>query len=410
MSSSVSKPICGRPSGVVEQTVPAITYPETPQEVTESKEHSKSGGSKDDILIRTYESPRVAMDKGLKKTSPEMEETIPYVERTIRETPFIDFMLSLNPPVRVSTVYAGRTTLLSERDNQMLLLKLDVLEEAYGTNIFAVDKVTAEVYSVLNNLVTPIGLQGYEEPGDVKPEGAVGFNPCSTSTPRKGEVIQSVKPSEQPSDLSTILEQSEAGSRLTRDQFLQNRKQFKEVLSILSASEITKEITREQVDRAYKKKVACSQRITMIFQNWNKEKELVQNDLERERIDQFYKGYHAKYAAKLLSWQDVIDMYCDQELQKIQEEKEMKEKAYYDQKSRERKKSTVEPTLSGPTESEQTRLKGTVITEPSRSSVPHIHTETRTVSSAGTVSMPTTHRSQYEVSSTKSLTRQRELS
>ena len=48
----------------------------------------------------------------------------------MRETPFIDFMLPLNPPVRVSTVYAGRTTLLSERDNQMLLLKLNMLEEA----------------------------------------------------------------------------------------------------------------------------------------------------------------------------------------------------------------------------------------------------------------------------------------
>ena len=208
--------------------------------------------------------------------------------------------------------------------------------------------------------------------------------------------------------MSTILEQSESGSRLTKDQFLQNRKQFKEAVSILSASEITKEITKEQVDRAYKKKAACSQRITTIFQNWNKEKELAQNDLEREGIDEFYEGYHAKYAAKLLSWQDdVIDMYHNQELQKIQEENEMKEKAYYDQNSRERKKSTVEPTLSGPTESEQTRLKGTVIMESLRSSVPCIHTETRTVSSAGTVSTPTTRRNQYGASSTTSLTRQR---
>ena len=71
-----------------------------------------------------------------------------------------------------------------------------MLEEAYGTNIFAVDKVTAEVYFVLNDVVSPIGLQGYEEPGGVQPEGAVGFDPCSASTPREGEVIQSVKPSE----------------------------------------------------------------------------------------------------------------------------------------------------------------------------------------------------------------------
>ena len=115
-------------------------------------------------------------------------------------------------------------------------------------------------------------------------------------------------------------------------------------------------------------------------------------------------------AAKLLGWQDVIDMYHDQELQKIQEEKEMKEKAYYDQNNRERKKSTVEPTLSRPTESEQTRLKWAVITNSSRSSVPHIHTETRMVSSTGMVSMPTTHRNQYGVSPTTSLTRQGELS
>ena len=85
-------------------------------------------------------------------------------------------------------------------------------------------------------------------------------------------------------------------------------------MSFSSAGEITKEITKEQVDRAYKKKATCSQRITTIFQNWNKEKELAQNDLEREGIDDFYEGYCAKYAAKLLSWQDVIDMYCDQEL------------------------------------------------------------------------------------------------
>ena len=181
-------------------------------------------------------------------------------------------------------------------------------------------------------------------------------------------------------------------------------------MSISSAGEITKEITKEQIDRAYKKKATCSQRITTIFQNWDKEKELAQNDLEREGIDEFYEGFHAKYAAKLLGWQDVIDMYHDQELQKIQEEKEMKEKAYYDQNSRERKKSTVEPTLSRPTESEQTRLKGPVIMDSSGSSVPHIHTEMRTVSSTGTVSTPTTLRNQYGAPSTTSLTRQRELS
>ena len=40
----------------------------------------------------------------------------------------------------------------------------------------------------------------------------------------------------------------------------------------------------------------------------------------------------------------------------------------------------------------------------------HIHTETRTVSSSGTVTMPTTLRSQSEVPGSLSIARQRELS
>ena len=53
-----------------------------------------------------------------------MDETVPYTDTTVRETPFIDFMLPLNPPVRVSSVYSGRTTLLSKKDNQMLLMAI----------------------------------------------------------------------------------------------------------------------------------------------------------------------------------------------------------------------------------------------------------------------------------------------
>ena len=44
---------------------------------------------------------------GENQPPPPMEETLPYTESAIRETPFIDFMLPLNPPVRVSTVYSG---------------------------------------------------------------------------------------------------------------------------------------------------------------------------------------------------------------------------------------------------------------------------------------------------------------
>ena len=54
-----------------------------------------------------------------------------------------------------------------------------------------------------------------------------------------------------------------------------------------------------------------------IYHNWNIEKELAQTDLERQSIDEFYEEYKKKYTRKLDGWQDVIDMYADQEFQKI---------------------------------------------------------------------------------------------
>ena len=154
----------------------------------------------------------------------------------------------------------------------MLLLTINSLKETYGTGTFAIDKVTAEVYSVKNDQVTPIGLQGYPEQEEGPLEGAVGFAPQSTSTPKEEEIQLKTNVLMRPSELSTIQEQSEFGMHLSREQFTQHQKQFKDQASISSASNIIHEITKEQVDRAYKKKAACSQWLTMIFQNCRRRK------------------------------------------------------------------------------------------------------------------------------------------
>ena len=185
-SSSVSNP--NRSQEQSQQPVPAITYPETPSEPSRRKDTTKKGSNKAEFLIKTYEDSGVKTVGGEIQSPPSMEETLPYTESTIRETPFIDFMLPLNPPIRVSTVYAGCTSLLSERDNQMLLLTINSLKETYGMGTFAIDKVTAEVYSVKDDQVTPIGLQGYPEQEERPLEGAVGFAPQSASTPKEEEI------------------------------------------------------------------------------------------------------------------------------------------------------------------------------------------------------------------------------
>ena len=84
-------------------------------------------------------------------------------------------------------------------------MKLASLVELYGTAIYAIDKLTGEMYAVIDDTARKIDLQAYVEgePGGL--EGAVGFFPKDTSTPKDLEAQD--KPRSQgsrPSDLSTI--------------------------------------------------------------------------------------------------------------------------------------------------------------------------------------------------------------
>ena len=65
--------------------------------------------------------------------------------------------------IRVSTVYARQTALLSEKDHQMCLVKLENLGELYGTKIVTVDKLTGEMYAVIDGAAKSINLQAYIE-------------------------------------------------------------------------------------------------------------------------------------------------------------------------------------------------------------------------------------------------------
>ena len=134
-----------------------------------------------------------------------MEQTVPYIDQTQRKIPFTGFLIPINPPVRVNTVYAGRTPLLSEKDHQMCQVKLESLAELYGTAIYAVDKLTGEMYAMIEDTARKIDLQAYAEEEPKGLEGAVGFVPKNTSTPKDLEAPG--KPRSQgsrPSDLNTI--------------------------------------------------------------------------------------------------------------------------------------------------------------------------------------------------------------
>ena len=114
-----------------------------------------------------------------------------------------------------------------------------------------------------------------EEPEGL--EGAMGFVPKDTSTPKDLEAQdKSRSQGSRPPDLSSIDAQTETSStKLTHKDFRENRQTFKETPSISSAGEISQEIIHmKEVDRAYRKKNACAQRLTMIYQNQAIEKEM----------------------------------------------------------------------------------------------------------------------------------------
>ena len=97
----------------------------------------------------------------------------------------------------------------------------------------------------------------------------------------------------------------------------------------------------------------------MIYKNCDIEKEMAHTDLEREAIEDFYEEYRLKYARKLEGWQEVIDMYAEQELQKIEEEKQYKEQMYKQQKEKEMQ-TMLRATTAGrelPLDSAETEMK-----------------------------------------------------
>ena len=193
------------------------------------------------------------------------------------------------------------------------------------------------MHAVKQNAATKIGLQAHVDEEPTVLEGAVGFTPKETSTPKDPDLVVKTKStSSGPSDLSTEAEKTEIGSQLTRANILEYRKDMKETPSISLKEEPSQEISTQEVDKAYKKKNACVQRLTTIYHNWNIEKELAQMDLERQSIDEFNEEYKKKYTRKLEGWQDVIYMYADQELQKIEEEQKYKERQYLQQREGER--------------------------------------------------------------------------
>ena len=98
----------------------------------------------------------------------------------------------------------------------MCLVKLVNLDDLYGTKIFAVDKVTGEMYAVIEGAAKTIDLQAYIDKEMEDVEEAVGFTPTDTLTPKDVEVPgKSQSQVSRPSNLSIIEEQTEVASALT---------------------------------------------------------------------------------------------------------------------------------------------------------------------------------------------------
>ena len=123
------------------------------------------------------------------------------------------------------------TELLSKRGHQMCLVKLVDLEEMYGTKIFTVDKITGEMYAVIEGAVNRIDLQVFTDQGMEGPLESGGFASTDTLTPKSVEIpTKSKGQGSKPFDLSVIKEQPESVSGLTCGDFKENQKDLRKLL------------------------------------------------------------------------------------------------------------------------------------------------------------------------------------
>ena len=88
---------------------------------------------------------------------------------------------------------------------------------------FTVDKITGEMYAVIEGAVNRINLQAYTDDGMEGPLESVGFTPTDTLTPKSVEVsTKSKSQGSKPFDLSVIEEQPKSVSGLTHGDFREN--------------------------------------------------------------------------------------------------------------------------------------------------------------------------------------------
>ena len=227
-----------------------------------------------------------------------------------------DFQLPLPNRPRISDLFVGNTHLLSHTNSLMSTLHIPNLKKLYGTNEFAIDRLTGQLYKIGDVDVTPVNLFGgipdeCLRENDVETMTPLLRKPQAMSTPitdpsRNVSFETEMKdnrplPDSVRTPINQVEERTKNGMSVVDDVssetpiFNLNRANVQVASSVSSLEEGEGIANEDEYEKAVCRLEKINKKISILLQNWNEGSRQARNINEITEIEEFYRPYMDQY-------------------------------------------------------------------------------------------------------------------
>ena len=232
-----------------------------------------------------------------------------------------DLVLPVPGNPRISQVFYANTHTLTPEGNPLMIVKVEGIQQTYGTTTFAVDHLSGRFHMISRDGVTPLNLYGWEAapPSSRNVNGNLLGNlstptPMATSTPVVADNAHTQEPP-QGTTHAQRTESWEASCQTVRTtppgatEAYPLRAAIEEVSSTSTLIE-GEDITTEQDYEATVQKLAkVNHKYVLVMQNWSLERRSANSVEAQKEVDIFYKKIIDRYIKKKQSLTHAIEMY-----------------------------------------------------------------------------------------------------
>ena len=241
-----------------------------------------------------------------------------------------DFQLPLPDRLRISDLFAGNTSLVSNTNSPMSILRIPSLKKMYGTTNFAIDRSTGQLYKIGDLDVTPINLFGGIPDEDLHEQATESMR-TPLNTPQAMSTPITDVPRNVPTELITkdsillptpmipTTSQEErkpmSSTDITDDIssvapiFNLNRANVQVASSVSSLDEGEGIVYDDEYEKAIQRLEKINKKITTLVKNWNEESKQAKNSNEVAEIEEFYRPYMDQYNNRRKALERLMEMY-----------------------------------------------------------------------------------------------------